>query len=643
MTTTQPANSDNLILTSPIKVSVIKQRARQLRSNSRPVDQRASLFTLFVDNLPESMVPRKLHGLFNKFGVVKNVFIPHKRRKATNTRFGFVRYDCAIAADVAKQKANGLWVDDKSLSVKVAEYSKGRVAGHRKNLLPPRVFEPLKVSTVAHNQIWQQHIDGRSFAEVRKELINKGAKGILVREGGGRDAIISFNSKEEMVSKLTLFKSWFHDWCEYITEWKTEMYLQQERCVWVTCYGVPPNLWNSATFCKIGQIWGEVVLLNGDVSSPKSFRCGRFKIVTNVMNPINTSLNLECKGRIYSIRVLEEPISEEVSISSSGLKSDDTAKEACSNINGGFHLPAEPRLVREDADKAVDVALSSHADANKADEGGSLSRVSAVEETRDCAGFSNETGVGVVESSLPVGSQHQGQCNHDIQNGVEAPIVGNTQQPVRGTHVVQNGALTPAVHVHNLTPGFLKSLSPPIKDRPGIQLEIALGYKSIGPLPIGPSSSGLKSSFVRPICATSWVGSQSKLSASSSPTLSSSNTQRLKRGRRKGSRREGLQHCLLEGKFSGFTRRIVQKGATSNKGLAKSSRSGAAAPPILIHSLVFQQSSDHGSVQEAQSIMQMGQRLGIEFKGQESEVIREQVQMEDRDKVRLERGKGIVE
>ncbi|KAL7234026.1 hypothetical protein ACSBR1_017596 [Camellia fascicularis] len=99
------------------------------------------------------MVPRKLHGLFNKFGVVKDVFIPHKRRKATNTRFGFVRYDCSIAADVAEQKANGLWVDDKSLSVKVAEYSKGKVAGHRKNLLPPRVFEPLKVSTVAPNQI----------------------------------------------------------------------------------------------------------------------------------------------------------------------------------------------------------------------------------------------------------------------------------------------------------------------------------------------------------------------------------------------------------------------------------------------------------------------------------------------------------
>ncbi|KAL7175568.1 hypothetical protein ACSBR2_029214 [Camellia fascicularis] len=574
-------------------IPVVKQRARQLRSNSLFENQRASLFTLFVDNLPESMVPRRLHDLFNKF------------------------------ADVAEQKANGLWVDDKSLSVKVAEYSKGRVDSHRKNLLPPRFFEPLKASTVAQNQIWQQRTDGRSFAEVikgaepsyqpvttikvdeigngwlyesmimrlktpysvlqvRKEIINKGAKNILVRKRGGRDAIISFSSKEEMVSKMTLFKSWIHDWCEYITEWRSGMYLQQERCVWVTFYGVPLNLWNSDSFRKIGRLWGEVVLLNGDVSSPKSFHCGRFKIVTNVMNPINTNLNLECKGRIYPIRVLEELISEEDSISSVGLISNATAKEACSNINGVLPLPAKPSLVREDADKAVDVVLTSNVDADKAAEGGSLSHVSAVEETRDYADFSNETSVGVVESSLPVVSQHQGQCNHEIQNGVEAQFVGNTQQSVGGTHEVQNGALASAVHDHNLTPGFIKSLSQPLKDRPGIQLEIALGHNSFGPLPIRPSSFGLKLPSARPICASSW-------------------------------------------------------------GVAKSSRSRSAALPVLIHNPVLQQPSDRGFVQEAQSILQMGQRLGLEFKGQESEIIRELVQIEERDKERLERGKGIVE
>ncbi|KAL7180892.1 hypothetical protein ACSBR1_039868 [Camellia fascicularis] len=47
------------------------------------------------------MDPKSLFGLFSKFGIVKDVFIPMKRRKATRSRFGFVRYDCPVAAEMA--------------------------------------------------------------------------------------------------------------------------------------------------------------------------------------------------------------------------------------------------------------------------------------------------------------------------------------------------------------------------------------------------------------------------------------------------------------------------------------------------------------------------------------------------------------
>ncbi|KAL7177055.1 hypothetical protein ACSBR2_030391 [Camellia fascicularis] len=60
-----------------------------------------SLQTIFVDNLPESMDLKGLYTLFTKFGVVKDVFIPSKRRKATRSRFGFVRYDCPATAKAA--------------------------------------------------------------------------------------------------------------------------------------------------------------------------------------------------------------------------------------------------------------------------------------------------------------------------------------------------------------------------------------------------------------------------------------------------------------------------------------------------------------------------------------------------------------
>ncbi|KAL7247054.1 hypothetical protein ACSBR2_002047 [Camellia fascicularis] len=73
------------------------------------------------------MSPKGLYTLFTNFGVVKDVFIPHKRRKATQSRFGFVRYDCPITAAVAVKKANRVWCEDKTLKVKKADYGKEQV------------------------------------------------------------------------------------------------------------------------------------------------------------------------------------------------------------------------------------------------------------------------------------------------------------------------------------------------------------------------------------------------------------------------------------------------------------------------------------------------------------------------------------
>ncbi|KAL7213565.1 hypothetical protein ACSBR2_016149 [Camellia fascicularis] len=83
------------------------------------------LFTVFVDNLPQTMDVRSLFKLFTKFGIVKDVFIPFKRRVVTKSRFGFVRFDCSVAADIAIQKANGQLVDDRVLEVKNAIYDRG--------------------------------------------------------------------------------------------------------------------------------------------------------------------------------------------------------------------------------------------------------------------------------------------------------------------------------------------------------------------------------------------------------------------------------------------------------------------------------------------------------------------------------------
>ncbi|KAL7171104.1 hypothetical protein ACSBR2_035876 [Camellia fascicularis] len=92
------------------------QAERAIRGNT--------IYSVFVDNLPTSMGAKGLFQLFSNFGVELDAYIPNKRRKATGSRFGFIKYDCSVAADMALLKANGLWCEDKALKVKMAEFSK---------------------------------------------------------------------------------------------------------------------------------------------------------------------------------------------------------------------------------------------------------------------------------------------------------------------------------------------------------------------------------------------------------------------------------------------------------------------------------------------------------------------------------------
>ncbi|KAL7223337.1 hypothetical protein ACSBR1_024906 [Camellia fascicularis] len=105
---------NTLAMEQGVWIPVVKQR---IRNEAWRKEVGKGLFSVFVDNVPSNIDPRALFKLFSKFGIVKDVFIPQKRRKATNTRF-----DCSMAATVAVQKANGLWVEDRELKVKMAEY-----------------------------------------------------------------------------------------------------------------------------------------------------------------------------------------------------------------------------------------------------------------------------------------------------------------------------------------------------------------------------------------------------------------------------------------------------------------------------------------------------------------------------------------
>ncbi|GMP56646.1 hypothetical protein CsSME_00021059 [Camellia sinensis var. sinensis] len=78
------------------------------------------------------------------------------------------------------------------------------------------------------------------------------------------------------------------------------------------------------------------------------------------MEPINTILDLDCKGRVCPIRVCEEQIVNEVKISYKCNISASDEEYTSSNVNGGVQLTG-PKL-EEDADDLAIVEVDDVAD-----------------------------------------------------------------------------------------------------------------------------------------------------------------------------------------------------------------------------------------------------------------------------------------
>ncbi|KAL7197801.1 hypothetical protein ACSBR2_020342 [Camellia fascicularis] len=299
---------------------VVKQRNRVI---GRRHGGRDRWITVFVDNLPDSIDPKGLFNLFNNFGVVRDVFIPNKRRRISSTRFGFVRYDCRVAANVAIQRANGLWVEDRALKVKEADFNSDQRRVVNPNTIGSTKTTKQNTAFVGEN-VQNNRGMRRTFAEVltgnrdegqsrlvvkarevgnawlyesviirlhdhvikadfKHEARSRGVKKGRIREGGGRDIVLIFSSIAEKEE----------EWGEFVLDWKAGLHIEQERSTWLSCYGVPLNLWSAETFTSIGRLWGEVVGLDEDIGDPMSFVCSKIRIVTKCMEAINVVISLE--------------------------------------------------------------------------------------------------------------------------------------------------------------------------------------------------------------------------------------------------------------------------------------------------------------------------------------------------------------
>ncbi|XP_028116483.1 uncharacterized protein LOC114314227 [Camellia sinensis] len=308
----------------------------------------SKLFSIFVDNLPYDMDPKGMFIMFSKFGVVKHVYISFKRSKV-GTRFGFVRYECVVAAKMAIQKANGVWCGKKQLKVKFADYDNEKdhqrrlrmegVAGEggepnasnvpvRKgfgvspcrgtksyaDIVKEGVGEAdklLKVAVTDEGSDWLQscmvvRIKSLSMlGEMQSLLWNSSLHEIHFRFGGGNLILLNFPTVELLHQKFSLVADLIQDLCDGIRLWDEDLPMVTSRLVWLHCYGIPFHAWNTSTLHSIGSLWGDILRVEDNLAGSKTLNCGKVLVHTRALEAINSSVEVECNRRIYKVSVGE--------------------------------------------------------------------------------------------------------------------------------------------------------------------------------------------------------------------------------------------------------------------------------------------------------------------------------------------------
>ncbi|GAB2273910.1 hypothetical protein Dimus_008680, partial [Dionaea muscipula] len=135
-----------------------------------------------------------------------------------------------------------------------------------------------------------------------------GTPDILVRPCGGKQVIMTFPTADLRDKMLADEEEELRAWFKDIHAWTPSIKIGRNREVWLSCFGVPLELWSTSTFCEIASKWGEVLAVEIETAKSLSFYCGKVRILTECLDYINCSIKISCDGKLFPIRVIEEQV-----------------------------------------------------------------------------------------------------------------------------------------------------------------------------------------------------------------------------------------------------------------------------------------------------------------------------------------------
>ncbi|CAO2825219.1 unnamed protein product [Amaranthus hypochondriacus] len=302
------------------------------REPPRPgLDSQKGVVTLFIDGISNTTTLTDIRALFEKYGVVNDVYISGKHRKNKNEGFGFVRYTDSLEASTAIKQLDGYCINGGNLRVSMAKYQKGGspVAAERQR----KSYENRKIISPAHR-------DHRRYAEVLlgskqrvqpstqlgqnkmkiivqenptiskklnlavvvvfKEFMDPNMAASLIKDTkvpiscmssiSPTKLLLFFDNEHEMkhaMKETSPLRVLFKD----VRRWSDDECLR-DRLVWLEWRGIHPKCWSIENLKKISAKWGLLLYIDHNFMGFNSITNARLLIQTKEQNRIDECINL---------------------------------------------------------------------------------------------------------------------------------------------------------------------------------------------------------------------------------------------------------------------------------------------------------------------------------------------------------------
>ncbi|XP_042753995.1 uncharacterized protein LOC122195844 [Lactuca sativa] len=298
--------------------------------------QRRDISTFYIAGFPDGTCKLDLHGVFDAFGQVSDIYIGGKKNRR-NQNFAFIRYAGVKDIQDMEKKMNGIRCRGVSLIANLAKYQAenpdtGRTTSGKSKVSVPK--PGIKIGS-RDSRTYAQAVAGTNAVRsgnsppiplnaktamcewIKKTLLIGEAHSLdhianlpnhtftheNTRYLGGLKLGIKFGSSKEAREFLEDRPRW-HEWFKWL-KIDADKEVQYERLAWLRITGVPLRFWDTDNFSLIAGRYGQVIIPFDSIFDRRDLSMGNVGIITSLKNWINEEVKIYVEGETYKVGVVE--------------------------------------------------------------------------------------------------------------------------------------------------------------------------------------------------------------------------------------------------------------------------------------------------------------------------------------------------